>query len=76
MVEFNQNLDRNSKLYIPKPMRRAGFNGTIVIRPNDNAAVMYPAGAHLTDVKASVEVILMDIENILRKTRKRRGLSP
>jgi hypothetical protein len=69
MVVFNQNLDRNNKVYIRRLMRDMGFKKTVTIHLQNNAVVMHPAQADLREVKDSVEVILLDIG----KKLKRRG---
>ena len=67
MVVFNQNLDRNNKIYIRKFMREMGFNKTVAIRLDSRAAVMHPQQADLRAVKDSVEVILLDLEKQLER---------
>jgi len=65
VVVFKQNLDRNHKIYVPRVLRKAGFDKTVTIWPDDVAAVMHPSRADLKEVMASVEMILKDIENRL-----------
>jgi hypothetical protein len=67
MVVFNQNLDRNNKVYIRRLMRDMGFKKTVAIHLQNNAAVMHPVQADLREVKDSVEVILLDINKKLRR---------
>ncbi|MEM2342269.1 MAG: hypothetical protein QXX94_07555 [Candidatus Bathyarchaeia archaeon] len=62
MVRFRQRLDRNRKIYIPKPLREAGFNTVIEIIPDTHAAAIYPAGADLREVVQSLEIILQDLK--------------
>ena len=62
MVKFRQKLDKNKKIYIPKPLREIGFNDIIEIEPNTHAAVMYPRGVPLDRVIASLEIILRDLK--------------
>ncbi|MGQ9507545.1 MAG: hypothetical protein ACUVTB_06815 [Candidatus Bathycorpusculaceae bacterium] len=66
MVKFTLKMDRNNKVYIPKPIREAGFIETLEIIPNAFAAVVYPSGADLERVKKSLEVILKDVEHRLK----------
>ena len=73
MVVFNQNLDRNNKIYIRRLMRDMGFNKTVTIHLQNNAAVMHPVQVDLREVKDSVEVILFDIEKRLKRKREREG---
>jgi hypothetical protein len=67
MVVFNQNLDRNNKIYIRKFMREMGFDKTVAIRLDSSAAVMHPLEADLREVRDSVQVILLDIEKQLER---------
>jgi len=67
MVVFNQNLDRNNKIYIRKFMRELGFDKTVAIRLDSSAAVMHPLEADLREVRDSVQVILLDIEKQLER---------
>jgi len=67
MVVFNQNLDRNNKIYIRKFMREMGFDKAVAIRLDSSAAVMYPLEADLREVRDSVQVILLDIEKQLER---------
>ena len=72
MVVFNQNLDRNNKIYIRKLMREMGFDKTVAIRLDSYAAVMHPQQADLKEVRDSVEVILLDIEKQLERRNEER----
>ena len=67
MVVFNQNLDRNNKIYIRKFMRELGFDKAVAIRLDGSAAVMHPLEADLREVRDSVQVILLDIEKQLER---------
>ena len=67
MVVFNQNLDRNNKIYIRKFMREMGFDKAVAIRLDSSAAVMHPLEADLREVRDSVQVILLDIEKQLER---------
>jgi hypothetical protein len=71
MVVFNQNLDRNNKIYIRRLMRDMGFNKTVTIHLQNSAAVIHPIQADLREVKDSVEVILLDIKKTLKRKRER-----
>jgi hypothetical protein len=71
MVVFNQNLDRNNKIYIRRLMRDMGFNKTVTIHLQNSAAVIHPIQADLREVKDSVEVILLDIEKKLKRKSER-----
>jgi len=62
MVRFRQRLDRNKKIYIPKVLREAGFDGSLEIIPDFKAAVMFPSGTRLEEVKRSLEILLRDLE--------------
>jgi len=62
MVRFRQRLDRNKKIYIPKPLREVGFRDILEIRPNTHAAAIYPAGADLEKVVQSLEIIIQDLK--------------
>ena len=61
MVRFQQRLDRNKKIYLPKVLREAGFDESVEIIPDFKAAVMFPSGTRLTEVKKSLEVLLQEI---------------
>jgi hypothetical protein len=67
MVEFREKLDRNNKIYLPKVLREAGFKGAIRIRPTENVAIIYPEGVDLSSVKSSIELLLSEIDNLLKK---------
>jgi hypothetical protein len=71
MVVFNQNLDRNNKIYIRRLMRDMGFSKTVTIHLQNSAAVIHPVQADLREVKDSVEVILLDIEKRLKRKSER-----
>jgi len=62
MVRFKQRLDRNKKIYIPKPLRAMGFDDVIEISPNTRAAAMYPEGADLIEVIRSLEWIIQGLK--------------
>ena len=66
MIVLNQNLDKNNKIYIRRGLREAGLNGTITILWCNNAAVMHPKDDRLWEVKASLEMILRDLEQRLQ----------
>ena len=61
MVKFVQKLDRNNKVYIAKPLRQAGLINTIEILPNAKAAVIYQAGTKISDILASLRIIMADL---------------
>jgi len=61
MVQFVQNVDSNNKIYISKALRKAGFDGSIVIIPGFKAAVMYPEGTNLEAVEQSICILLEGI---------------
>ena len=63
MVEFNQKVDRNNRIYIPKPMRQSGFDKTIKIIPNATAAIMFGENTKLKDVLASIDIIKADLQH-------------
>lgn len=65
MVVFNQNTDRNNKIYIRRLMRDMGFNKTVHLE--NRAAVTHPVQADLREVKDSVEVVLLDTEKRLKR---------
>ena len=62
MVRFRQKLDRNNKVYIPKPLRELGLVDVIEIKPNTHAAVMYPAGLTPLRVIQSLKVIIQHLQ--------------
>jgi len=62
MVKFKQRLDRNKKIYIPKPIRVMGFNSVIEISPNTRAAAMYPEGSNPHEVIRSLEWIIQGLK--------------
>ena len=64
-MEFEQKLDSLGKIYLPKPLRNAGFSVKVKIRPNQCAAIMYPSNVDLKHVKRSVEILLDDIEHVI-----------
>jgi hypothetical protein len=61
-VQYTKRLDSNSKLYIPKVLREAGFNNTINIIPNSNAFLCFPQNVDLTEVLESIMVIKKIVE--------------
>lgn len=63
MVKFVQKLDQNNKVYIAKPLRSAGIVGSIEIVPNAKAAVIYQAGTKISDILASLEIIMADLRH-------------
>ena len=63
MVIFKQKLDRNKKIYIPKPLRNAGFKDTLIIMPNYRAAVIYPVQTDLKEVERSLQILLEDLKH-------------
>jgi len=62
LVRFRQKLDRNMKVYIPKPLREVGFKDVIEIRPNTHAAAIYPEGTDISKVIQSLELIIQDLK--------------
>ena len=66
MIVLNQNLDKNNKIYIRRGLREAGLNNRITILWCNNTALMHPNDARLWEVKASLELILRDLEQRLR----------
>ena len=62
MVKFKQRLDRNKKIYIPKPLRLMGFDNVIEISPDTTAAAIYPEGSDLTEVIQSLEWIIQGLK--------------
>ena len=62
MVRFRQKLDRNNKLYIPKPLRELGLVGVIEIKPNTRIAVMYPEGSDPLRIIQSLKVIIQHLQ--------------
>jgi len=62
MVKFKQRLDRNKKIYIPKPLRIMGFDDVIEISPNTRAAAMYPEGSDPIEVIRSLEWIIQGLK--------------
>lgn len=66
MIVLKQNLDKNNKVYIRRGLREAGLTGTVTILWCNNVALMHPNDAMLWEVKASLEMILRDMEERLR----------
>ena len=66
MIVLNQNLDKNNKIYIRRGLREAGLDNRITILWCNNTALMHPNDARLWEVKASLELILRDLEQRLR----------
>ena len=66
MIVLNQNLDKNNKIYIRRGLREAGLNKRITILWCNNTALMHPNDARLWEGKASLELILRDLEQRLR----------
>jgi hypothetical protein len=60
--KFRTKLIQGNKLYIPKCLRKQGFNKEIEIRPNAVAAAIYPSGTPLGTVIKSLRIILQDLE--------------
>jgi len=63
IVKFHQKLDRNNKIYIVRPLREMGLEGTIEIMPNSRAAVIYRSGTDVEDVLESIQIIAKDLEH-------------
>lgn len=63
MVKFTQKLDRNNKIYIVKPLRQAGLVNTVEILSNSQCAIIYRSGTKISDILASLEVIIMDLKH-------------
>ena len=70
MVKFVQKLDRNNKVYIAKPLRQSGIVDIVEIVPNAKAAVIYQAGTKISDILASLEIIMADLRH-RAKTQQR-----
>ena len=66
MITFKQNLDKNNKIYIRRGLREAGLDNTITILWCNNTALLHPNDARLWEVKASLDMILRDMEQRLR----------
>jgi len=62
MVKFKQRLDRNKKIYIPKPLRVMGFDNVIEISPNTRAAAMYPEGSNPIEIIQSLEWVIQGLK--------------
>lgn len=65
MVEFESKVDSNQKIYIPNPLK-ALFYPAVVIKPDKFAGVVYRKGTPLKHVRASLEVIIQDIDNEIK----------
>ncbi len=70
MVKFTQNLDRNKKIYIPKPLREAGFSESLVIIPDNKAAVMFSEDTELKEVEKSLLILLQDIRQQIQSIKE------
>ena len=66
MIVLNQNLDKNNKIYIRRGLREAGLSNTITILWCNNTALLHPNDARLWEVKASLDMILRDMEQRLQ----------
>lgn len=55
-------LDSIGRIYIFKPIRHL-CQPAAIIRPNERAGIIYPKGTPLKHVRASLEVIMQDIDN-------------
>jgi len=71
MVTFRQKMDSCGKIYIVKPLRQAGFVGTIEIVPNSRAAVFYQAGTKISDILESLEIIIADLRHRAKTEAKK-----
>ena len=69
MVELETKITESGVLYIPKEIRQC-FGRKMKIIPNATAAVFFPADANLEDVKASLQIIMDDIEHRIRLKKK------
>jgi len=66
MVQFTQRLDSASKIYIPKVLRKAGFDQQIELVPNTRALVAFPSGTPLEQVLVSLRIIQQDLEQSMK----------
>jgi len=69
MVELETKITESGVLYVPKEIRQC-FGRKMKIIPNATAAVFFPADASLEDVKASLKIIMADIEHRIRLKRR------
>jgi hypothetical protein len=66
LITFKQNLDKNNKIYIRRGLREVGLDNTITILWCNNTALLHPHDARLWEVKASLDMILRDMEQRLQ----------
>jgi len=71
MVKFTQKLDSSGKIYLPKLLRKAGFDSQVEILPNSIAAVMYPAGTRPSDVLDSLRTITIQLQALSRFEKRK-----
>jgi len=71
LVTFKTKMDSIGKIYIAKPLRQSGLVNTIEILPNAKAAVIYQAGTDINDVLASLRVIMADLRNRAKNSKKK-----
>jgi len=62
MVEFQQNLDSNQKIFVPRAVKYL-FDPTVVIKPNKFSGAIYPVGTPPELVISSLKVIIHDLQN-------------
>jgi bifunctional DNA-binding transcriptional regulator/antitoxin component of YhaV-PrlF toxin-antitoxin module len=65
MVRFKSKVDRNGRIYLPKPIREAGLTNILEIQPNTSTIVVYSAETSLKDVLMSIRIIAADVEHQL-----------
>ncbi len=69
MVELETKITESGVLYVPKEIRQC-FGRKMKIIPNATAALFFPADANYEDVKASLEIIMADLEHRIRLKKK------
>lgn len=60
-MEFKIKAGVQGHYYLPKIVREA-FGDKLTLLPNAKAGVIYPNGANLKDVIASLHIIIQDLE--------------
>ena len=63
MVTFKTKMDSTGRIYIARPIRESGIVNSIEILPNAKAAVIYRAGTKISDILASLEIIVADLKH-------------
>ena len=63
MVTFKTKMDSTGRIYIARPIRESGLVNNIEILPNAKAAIIYRAGTKISDILASLEIIVADLKH-------------